>query len=94
MEALDEICGCSFESETHVCLCMRRKDQARIQCARCLAGKHSLDLRAGAVVGQISPADIAKKNIAHVVQERLSANLDGDQAEQALQALNGICKDD
>jgi hypothetical protein len=43
--AFDEICGCSFEDETYTCVCMRRKDQARTQCTKCLAGKHSLEPR-------------------------------------------------
>ena len=34
----DALCGCSDESDTHSCLCMRWKDQAGTQCAKCLAG--------------------------------------------------------
>lgn len=31
MSAFDEIFSCSYESETHSCLYMRRKDQAKIK---------------------------------------------------------------
>jgi hypothetical protein len=45
MAAVDELCMCSYETDTHVCMCVRRKWQARDRCAQCLKGRHSLELR-------------------------------------------------
>jgi hypothetical protein len=45
MAAIDEICGCSYEAEGQVCTCVRRKQQARSECNRCLDGRHALTER-------------------------------------------------
>jgi hypothetical protein len=45
MAPADEICMCPFETETHVCMCVRPKQQAGDRCALCLAGQHSMDPR-------------------------------------------------
>ena len=42
MAAFDEICGCCFETSEGVCVCVRRKQQARSSCKSCLNGRHSL----------------------------------------------------
>lgn len=40
------------------------------------------------------PRQLAKENEQYVVVERLKGNLDGEQSEQALQALNGMHRED
>lgn len=40
------------------------------------------------------PAKSASRNVSFVVMERLADRLDAEQSEQAIQALNGIRKDD
>ncbi len=88
MAAFDEICGCSYETETQVCVSMRRKWQARGACKRCLDGHHSIGMRAAA------PSSAVLNNTAFVAAQRLSVALDGEQAKQALEALNGSIKEE
>lgn len=42
MTAFDEICSCGFETTAQVCMCVRRKWQARDRCEQCLKGRHRL----------------------------------------------------
>lgn len=41
-DPFDQVCSCSHETETHECLCTRRKEPAKEACRQCQGGKHSL----------------------------------------------------
>jgi hypothetical protein len=44
--------------------------------------------------GLVGPVDAAQKHLAFVIAERLDDKLNGEQAEQTLEAPNGFPKDE
>lgn len=45
-------------------------------------------------IDRVHPVQTGRENVAFVVAERLDGNFDAEQAQQALEALNGSRKDD
>lgn len=57
-------------------------------------GDHSLDTRDASTLAPVAPASVLMNNTAFVVAQRLSGALDGEQARQTLEAVNGSIKEE
>lgn len=51
----DEVCECEHETYNKVCVCTRKKDQAKKMCTKCAEGNHKLKPKEDIIIGYEEP---------------------------------------